>query len=75
MVALALAGRRDWRGFDGGRSAAKGSTTEGAGWCGFARGFVWDRLLRQGGGCRELSQQLSAQLGGFISIGTICCAK
>ena len=24
---------------------------------------------------RELSQQLSAQLGGFISIGTICCAK
>jgi len=27
------------------------------------------------GGRRELSRQLSAQPGGFISIGTICCAK
>lgn len=39
------------------------------------RCFVRDRLRRQGGKRCELSQQLSAQLGGFISIGTICCAK
>lgn len=38
--------------------------------------FAWNRLWRyrvEDG--RELSQQLSAQLAGFISIGTICRAK
>lgn len=47
--------------------------------CGFARGFA-SRGIDCGEGDRvedgrELSQQLSAQLAGFISIGTICRAK
>lgn len=47
--------------------------------CGFARGFASRGIdCGEGGwveGGRELSQQLSAQLAGFISIGTICRAK
>lgn len=35
----------------------------------------WSERERGREGGRELSQQLSAQPGGFISIGTICCAK
>lgn len=58
----------------------RGSTREGAGRCGFARAASLrvESTGEEGGwveGGRELSQQLSAQPAGFISIGTICRAK